>query len=150
MQKLFKLKKPVLLRGAIAVGEIYLNAEIIFGKGLVKAYYAEEEYAVYPRIIISNEVTMGRKMTIKGMELPKDSDGYYRIDCIERYLNVYNAQKWEDIEKTDKYDKIRRIIDINLNEYCDNHIRQKYLWMEKVLLEIRRKIELGNGSLLAV
>ena len=74
----FDLDSPVLLRGAIALGDFFLKDNLVFGKGLVDAYWAQEKYAVYPRIIISNEVTIGSRVTIdSGEELPKDEDGYY-------------------------------------------------------------------------
>ena len=147
-QKLLNLDNPILLRGAVAVGDFFSDGSILFGKGLVDAYLAQERYAIYPRIIISNEISVGRRFSIDGEELPKDEDKYYRIDSIERYLNVKNASCWADIENTEKYEKLKMLIDNNLNNYNDEHIRQKYLWLEKLLFLIRQRIDLKNCRVL--
>ena len=48
--------EPILLRGAIAKGNIYINEDMMFGQGLIDAYLAQEHIAVYPRIILSESV----------------------------------------------------------------------------------------------
>lgn len=135
---LFDLKSPILLRGAIAVGDFYLNGNLVFGKGLVDAYWAQEKYAVYPRIILSNDVTVGRRVSVdNGHDLPKDDDGYYYINCIERYLG--GEHTWEEIESSEQYDKLKNMIDVNLKGYNDDRVRQKYLWLERELERIKNR-----------
>ena len=135
---LLNLETPILLRGAIAVGDFYLNENLVFGKGLVDAYWAQERYAVYPRIIISNDITVGRRVSVdNGHDLPKDDDGYYYINCIERYLGEEHT--WEEIENSEQYDKLKNMIDINLNGYNDDRVRQKYLWLERELERIKNR-----------
>lgn len=60
--RLLRLNPPVLSRGAIVKGQIYHNKDVLFGKGFVKAYYLQEEQAVYPRIIIEDEVVKSYKI----------------------------------------------------------------------------------------
>lgn len=135
---LLNLETPILLRGAIAVGDFYLNDNLVFGKGLVDAYWAQEKYAVYPRIIISNDITVERRVSVdNGHDLPKDDDGYYYINCIERYLGEEHT--WEEIESSEQYDKLKNMIDINLNGYNDDRVRQKYLWLERELERIKNR-----------
>lgn len=137
-QKLFNMNTPILLRGAVAIGDFFSNGNILFGKGLVDAYLAQERYAVYPRVILPNELTIGRRVSIgRHRDLPKDDDGYYRIDSIERYLNVDDAQSWEEIERSEKYDKLVNLIDVNLNGYSADGIRQKYLWLRNLFHAIQ-------------
>ena len=137
-EMLLELENPILLRGAISVADFYSDGRLIFGKALVDAYLAQEQYAVYPRIIISNEVTIGRRVSIDtNADLPKDSDRYYRVDCLERFLCINQAKNWDEIEESEQYQKIKDLIDINLNGYSDDHIRQKYLWLEKTLENIQ-------------
>lgn len=137
-EMLFNLETPILLRGAIAVGDFYLNDNLVFGKGLVDAYWAQEKYAVYPRIILSNDITVGRRVSVDNCnDLPKDNDGYYYINCIERYLG--EERTWEEIESSEQYDKLKKIIDINLNSYNDDRVRQKYLWLERELERIENR-----------
>ena len=135
---LFNLNAPILLRGAIAIGDFYLNENLVFGKGLVDAYWAQEKYAVYPRIIVSNDITVGRRVSIDNdNDLPKDEDGYYYINCIERYLG--KDRTWEEIESSEPYVKLKNMIDRNLNGYKDDRVRQKYLWLERELERIKNK-----------
>ncbi len=135
---LLHLEDPILLRGAIAVGDFYLNKNLVFGKGLVDAYWAQEKYAVYPRIIISNDITVGRRVSVDhGHDLPKDEDGYYYIDCIERYLG--KERTWEEIENSEQYLKLKNLIDRNLNGYKEDSVRRKYLWLERELERIENR-----------
>lgn len=135
---LFDLNAPILLRGAIAIGDFYLNENLVFGKGLVDAYWAQEKYAVYPRIIISNDIAVGKRVSIdNNNDLPKDEDGYYYINCIERYLG--EDRTWKEIESSEPYVKLKNMIDRNLNGYKDDRVRQKYLWLERELERIKNK-----------
>lgn len=144
-QLLFELENPVLLRGAIAEGDFFLNDRLLFGKGLVDAYWAQEKYAVYPRIILSNEITIGKRVFLNGVsELPKDEDGYYYINSIERYLGI--DEEWNKIIETEQYDKIKNLVDTNLNGYNEDRVRQKYLWIKK---ELERISERGYCTILA-
>lgn len=46
------VKHDVVLRGAVSVGEIYQEQEIVFGPALVRAYELETKFALYPRIVV--------------------------------------------------------------------------------------------------
>lgn len=50
---LYSEESPVLLRGAIVKGEMYINGSEMFGPGLIDAYRMEESLAIYPRIIMT-------------------------------------------------------------------------------------------------
>lgn len=113
------------------------------------AYLAQELYAVYPRIILSNEVTIGRRVSIDNNEnLPMDKDNYWYINTLERYLNIEYVGSWEEVTKTSQYDKIKRLIDTNLNNYGDDRVRQKYIWLKNELRRIEKKCLLKEGTLL--
>jgi hypothetical protein len=49
------VSKKVLVRGSIICGDIYHDENYVFGPGLVKAYELEQ-YAIYPRVLVDNEV----------------------------------------------------------------------------------------------
>ena len=53
---LYALDEPVFLRGAIAIGQFYLNQDVMFGQAMVDAYLAQEKYSIYPRIIIADSI----------------------------------------------------------------------------------------------
>ncbi|WP_428044076.1 hypothetical protein [Candidatus Avelusimicrobium faecicola] len=45
-----------LMRGAITEGDFFGNNIIAYGNGLVEAVLLEEEYAIYPRVIVQKEI----------------------------------------------------------------------------------------------
>jgi len=46
----------MLVRGAITVGEFYHKNGIFLGKAFDKACFLESEIAIYPRIVISEDI----------------------------------------------------------------------------------------------
>lgn len=65
-----------LLRGGIAVGDIYHDDEVVFGPALNRAYELESKVAVYPRIILDEPVMrLGRIEGFHAFE-----DGVYFLD----------------------------------------------------------------------
>lgn len=141
--------EPVLLRGAIAVGDLYIKDNIVFGKGLVDAYLAQEKYAVYPRVIIANDIIKERIVSIDSdHDLPQDEDKYYRIDSIERFLNVEKANSWSEIEESNEYRRLKKLTEKMLDKYNEDRVRQKYIWIDNVLFQIERRIKAEIEGLL--
>lgn len=140
-KQLFYINEPVLLRGAIAVGDLYIKDNIVFGKGLVDAYLVQEKYAVYPRVIIIKDIIKNRMISIDtDYVLPQDEDKYYRIDSIERFLGVDKAGSWGEIEKSIEYKRLKNLTQKQLDENNDDHVRQKYIWIDNVLFQLERKL----------
>lgn len=50
------ISENIILRGALTVGEIYLNQGMIFGPAMVTAYELESKLAIYPRIVIDPRI----------------------------------------------------------------------------------------------
>jgi hypothetical protein len=61
-------KVGCLIRGGIAVGEIWHQDGVVFGGGLVKAYTLEATASIYPRIVVSHEAL------VPGITLPIKQD----------------------------------------------------------------------------
>src|SRR5207247_8133658 len=40
------------IRGALSVGDLYVDDQIVFGPALMEAYRAEQQRAVFPRVIL--------------------------------------------------------------------------------------------------
>jgi len=145
----YDMDEPVLLRGGVAVGDFFCDDNIMFGKGLVDAYLAQELYAIYPRIILSNEVTIGMLVSIDNSEdLPMDKDNYWYINTLERYFGIEEYDSWEEVTESTRYDKIKRLIDMHLNNYGDERVRQKYIWLKNELRRIEKKCLLRERTLL--
>lgn len=139
-EQLYSLDTPIFLRGAIAEGDFYLDKHLIFGKGLVDAYIAQENYAIYPRIILSDNLVAGREISVDGQEsLPKDDDGYYYINTLERYIDCESLQ---ELAANQQYQKMKACIDAELSGYADKRVREKYLWLRKELGRIEQELGL--------
>ena len=132
-------EKPVLLRGGITKGKLFVMENIIYGEALVEAYTIEEKIAIYPRIIFSQKLLHDIETNCK--LVPKSTRQiYYFIDddefCTINYMSVQ------------VYPKIRAGIDyiIHTFTYCqeiidscnDISVRNKYIWLKrKILLLIK-------------
>ena len=72
-----------LIRGGAAIGNLYHSGGIVFGEAMVKAYRLESRTAIYPRVVLSQEVCSQTDWIKCGKsELRRGSDGLY-------YFNYY-------------------------------------------------------------
>lgn len=83
------LKQGILVRGSIALGDLFINDLMVFGDALVKAYELESNYAKFPRILVSEEVQefdsecRFGNVEFSANRLRTDTDGLVFLD----YLN---------------------------------------------------------------
>jgi len=94
------------LRGAITVGNLSVNKDVVFGTGLLNAVKLEEKKAIYPRIIIENCIH-NEFSDNNILDIATDEDGEYFLDYLSYYANrldkTTNCQRddttLEDIDK---------------------------------------------------
>lgn len=143
-EQLYDLEVPVFLRGAIAEGDFYLDEQLIFGKGLVDAYVAQENYAVYPRIIVSDAVVRGKTVSVDSewKKLPRDKDGYFYINTLERY---FQCKTLDEFVTNGQVKKITQCVDSRLQGYADSHLRDKYIWIRQELERIKHNLAFDNN-----
>lgn len=150
-ESLLGLENPVFVRGAIAYGDFYIDDSLLFGKALVDAYMAQEYYAIYPRIILSDEICEGRVISVedKNYKLPVDKDGYRYIDTLERYFGEYDKEAKDDNEMYwSNFNRIKMYVDKQLSTYTDKRVREKYIWLRGELERIRKKVFWNEGKLI--
>ncbi len=175
--QLLDMKSPVLLRGAISKGEFYIGKGVpdknddgikqndensnmlVFGKGLVDAYIAQEKYAVVPRVIVSKSVQDGNKVSLyPDVKLSKDEeDGYEYLSTLYRYLTKDIIEEANSVEEKDMsyyerlyqdtkaYKKMMKLINSELSGYNDLTIRKKYIWLENEIQRIRKEYLKSRG-----
>lgn len=56
IENLFIETFQIFIRGCVHIGDLFINNNYVFGSGLVEAYNYENQQAIYPRIIISDEL----------------------------------------------------------------------------------------------
>lgn len=150
---LLEMETPILLRGAVSRGEIFLgegiNNVIAFGGGFIEAYSTEENYAKYPRIIVSKQVLKGNDITEEIIRFD-EHDGYGYLNTLEQYLMHSVCVKNDEEKKLDidnlkqlfrstsEYKKVNKMIYDNLFEYNSESIRDKYMWINKEMIRVEK------------
>jgi hypothetical protein len=84
------------VRGAIAIGDLYMDDIAVFGAGLIEAYEAETTLARDPRIVLapSARVAVNRHLEYYGRgahapqnrDLLRDSDGQYFVNYLDTLI----------------------------------------------------------------
>lgn len=130
---------PIFLRGGISKGELFVDEEkhIIFGKALTSAYLMENGLAKYPRIIFNKELldtNTQQNITFassewKSLVIEKDEDELYFVSYIGAILVVNNDKHFIDY-----LDSILSYCQKQLDSSHDPSIREKYLWVKKMIL----------------
>ena len=120
--KLIQHSSPVLLRGAIVLGDIYAEGDITFGPGMTQTYLMEENNAKYPRIILTKEtLNYGKKNIVQVTEKHIDDLVFCDFDT----LAETNGERLK---------KILDHVEVVLESTIDISIREKYLYVKKKLL----------------
>lgn len=118
-----------LLRGAISVGQLYMDETILYGPALVDAYNTESKVAIYPRLILHDSVfealstpiirTTFEQQPIALLTLQEDFDGHTFID----YLLLMSEAAAEHHKE---------YIETNLDMHWDEpYVWAKYAWMAR-------------------
>lgn len=135
--RLLRLKKPILVRGAIVRGEIYANGDVTFGPGLSNAYLLEEKTAQFPRIILTGTIISDCKSSdLEGLNYIKDytyrdTDAFYAVDDLFLFYGLSHDQKsWKDF---------MNYLNYILNSEVDKSIREKYLYIERDVPRVTKK-----------
>jgi len=101
------------IRGAITIGDVYMDELTVFGEGLIDAYDGETKNAVNPRIILTQSA---QDKVIKNVEkhvrdLYRDADGRFFLNYLSSItIGDYNDQFIELLEmhKTKVEKKLRK------------------------------------------
>lgn len=88
------LSKGLMTRGAVVSGDLYHQGAVVLGPALVEAYHLESKKALYPRILVSNEIIRAAYSETSGLPVleslallhplfREDFDGSQHIDIFE-------------------------------------------------------------------
>jgi hypothetical protein len=123
------------LRGAIAVGDLFMDDIVVFGKGLIEAYRGERDKARDPRIILTDSATKAVEKHLKYYASPShspqardlyiDADGQYFLN----YLDTILIAEDEHGPFYEELDKHKRAVETCLDKYRSRPaIWSKYAW----------------------
>jgi len=80
----------VFCRGSCVVGDAYHADEVAFGPAIVEAYALEKCFAVYPRIIVRDDV---REVLPTGTAISQDhADGLFYLDPLGNAFKGYRPR----------------------------------------------------------
>jgi hypothetical protein len=75
-----------LVRGGATIGKLYHAQGVVFGEALVEAVQLESRTSVYPRIVLSPQITDRPAWIDHHQHVAKDSDGLYHVDYFKELL----------------------------------------------------------------
>jgi len=121
------------IRGAISIGELYMDDITVFGDGLIEAYEGEKSLARDPRIILTESAlkSVNQHLSYYGhkvhapqvRELLKDADGQIFINYLS---TLYPEQGYLYLEELSIH---KKAIEDKLSYYMSNPpVWHKYLW----------------------
>jgi hypothetical protein len=117
-------KHGFLVRGAIAIGEFFMDANTVFGNALLEAYRYEQSNARDPRIIMAPSAAERTKNHVKNYvnvahswqlnQLLYDVDGEIFLDYLEPGIMEYYDESGPDLESLARH---RTMIREKLREF---------------------------------
>ena len=145
------LDNKILVRGGISFGNDYYDDNMIFSMALVKAYTIESEKAIFPRIVIDNELI---DLIKKDLLLPsqifldvlknsilKDQEGIYFINpngLATDFNSELNGVVGADLDKIFMHQNIQFIMDevkkLDRDTPEGEKIGKKYDWLMDLIL----------------
>ena len=152
------IKDDLYLRGGVSIGFHHEDENIIFSDGLIKAYYLESKKAIYPRIILDNELIKRLKRLWKYDKNILVDFGIEKLILVDwegtAFINLFNLTQSmgtmiskENLEKISSFDdktldnifhkQIMENLEKKITKHkseADNHILTKYLWLKELLM----------------
>lgn len=131
LQKVFFafLSQGLFIRGGIAYSRHFQRNHMTYSHAIARAYELESKKAVYPRIVIDENII---QMYEGGSNLPKLKD--MKLICVQNrtfFLNVLSEENWPDVYRlcSTLYSEDRTIIEE------DEGVFAKHFWFENFLLQ---------------
>lgn len=131
------LQDGLTCRGAVTVGPTHHRDGLLLGPGLIHAYDLEKGSAIYPRILVTEQLAdMGQPY--EGVRLKRDSDGFWFIDVFHQFQKVRGFEgTLASLFYSSDYDlaqflKVRVFLETQLLKFRGKErIFSKYYWLAK-------------------
>lgn len=113
----YALEEGFLIRGGMTVGDLFINDVFTYGKGLIRAYQLENEIAIFPRVILDEQVLKYidkvNSTNLNGCKIyENDFDNYYYINYLSYLFKTLEIEKLNnllrEIKKEKKSEKIKQ------------------------------------------
>jgi len=153
---LFSLCPPHFARGAVTIGNLYHEDNIVFGPALVEAHLLEKNIAKNFRFIIrksdfdeAQDFVGDNLKNFPMVYFPLDNDGYYTFDYLYRFFGAID--NWiEGGENPDLYlnilNRIQKTAKYEAANNKDKGVRKKYMWMQKYFKRTLTQVLLNSDK----
>jgi hypothetical protein len=127
------LAMGVLARGGISVGPTVHQDELLYGEGMLDAYYLESKTAIFPRIVVAQKIVDKLTEGNRALLLKKDIDGVWFLDPFSIGILPSNSESlledgYDPHEESLKYLGTR--IDEELMRLSDPSHIAKWNWLK--------------------
>lgn len=123
----------LLLRGAISVGPLYHDEQVVYGPALVKAYLLEQNAAIYPRILMEPTELEAAIQSCSDNSRRENREAF-RLDQDERlYLDIF--RHFHDAEKLAQ---CRAWVDRAQPQ--EQRVAEKYAWMRREIQRVQAAV----------
>lgn len=136
------MRKGILIRGGLTVGKLCHNDNIVYGPAMVAAYELESKTAIYPRVVVNEEVFTTAVMypyNPPEMELEYVQD-LCEQDWDDQWYVDFLRQDQEFEYQYDYLKALRIIKEVILKELKQNkpkpNVRMKYQWLKNYFNEV--------------
>lgn len=112
------LRKGILCRGGVAIGKHYSEGSFLFSNGLIEAYRIESGLAVFPRIVVSQDLIdliYPNRNLPPSCSLLRENDDLFFVDYIS------------SMSQRDVRSFMEKIVPGNLAQ--DPSVRNKQIWL---------------------
>lgn len=119
----------ILLRGGITKGEFFVDNQIVFGEGLIKAVTLEEKVAKFPRVVIDRDAFANavEDLIEEGLlNIDNDQQVYVHYLANEGFLKLVKGKCENLINKYGKYHN--NVKDLDKISQAERTL-VKYLWL---------------------
>ncbi|HEU5047867.1 MAG TPA: hypothetical protein VFT64_08500 [Rickettsiales bacterium] len=139
------LRDGFLLRGSLTLGNIYHHKGIIFGEGLNRAYEMESKVAIYPRIVVSDDVLpiAAPAEAYVGKMIKEDFDGILHLDYLDDTL-IRCPSWWRDwvikltTHNIDKYKKSDELIKLAKWGWFSRYFKESTASFDEIVERCRK------------
>lgn len=116
------------VRGSIVTGKMFHKSNMFFGPAFLEAYKLESENAIYPRVILSQDLT---NITGNMPYIKKAEDGLFYVDWTDFIRKTVSQKQFKTPNDIEAITHIQDLINQNI-EYNKNNltILAKYEWLK--------------------
>jgi len=129
-------KAGFFVRGAIAIGDVYIDDYVVYGQGLVDAYITESSRARDPRVVLTDAAHEATKIHLKDYADPsrapqvrqffRDTDGQLFVNYLERTM-IAEDELGPDFESIIEH---KQAVERKLKDYTgEPELWSKFAWV---------------------